>query len=481
MYPKENERMKICRQEKRAGKVTGENESPCPVIRGRSLTMPVKKQQIFGNHGYGLNSISLISILIGIVMMIVAIPPACAGEQYMAGAPDLTAYLAGTNEFSPGQEVVIPVIVENSGTNQFKFVKMELVSRDDLPNTAKFLTVTLEPGDSPFIIKSDPQMLGDLRASSTATGMFTVRIPDDTTAGTYTIPVKLNYTYLYDAEQFGVDTVKNYYRTKEEVKEITVRVKPDVRVGIVTSQFRDLNAGTEGSITLTVKNTGHEDGRKAILIIARNDGSPVIPTQPNAYIGDFPAGSTATAVFRATVSGSAEAQTYPLDVFVKYEDRNGDTLSSDIETIGVPVNGKIAFAIVSEPETMSPGEKKTVTVLYKNTGDATARHAQARVSMVDPFTSNDDTAYLGDIAPGETRSASFLITAERSATLKNYGLDSEIRYRDGFDNQIISDPVKLPLQVEEEGGILKNPVLLLIIAIIVIGAGYAIYRKRAGQ
>jgi hypothetical protein len=308
-----------------------------------------------------------------------------------------------------------------------------------------------------------------------------VRIPAGTPAGLYTVPVKLNYTYLYDAEQFGTDTVRNYYRTKEEIIDIPIRVKPDVRVGVLSSQFRDLNAGTEGSITLTVRNTGREDGKKAILTIARNDGSPVIPTQPNAYIGDFPAGSTATAVFRATVSGSAEAQTYPLDVFVKYENRDGDTTASDIETIGIPVNGKIAFAIISEPETISPGQKKTVTVLYKNTGDATARHAQARVSMVDPFTSNDDTAYLGDITPGETRSASFLITADRSATLKNYGLDSEIRYRDGFDNQIISDPVKLPVKIQEEGGILKNPVLLLVIGIIVIGAGYAIYRKRAGQ
>src|SRR5512136_2440443 len=142
--------------------------------------------------GQGISLVRFV-ILTSIAFLIIVTAPASAGEQYMAGAPDLTAYLAGTNEFSPGQEVVFPVVIENSGTNQFKFVKMELVSRDDLPNTAKFLTVALEPGDSPFIIKSDPQMLGDLRASGTATGRFTVRIPDNTAAGMYSIPVKLNY------------------------------------------------------------------------------------------------------------------------------------------------------------------------------------------------------------------------------------------------------------------------------------------------
>jgi hypothetical protein len=421
-------------------------------------------------------------ILISIAALLIAVSPASAGEQYMSGSPELSAYLGGTNEYSPGQEVQIAVVVENSGLNQFKFVNTGLVSRDDLPNTAKFLTVTLDAGDSPFIIKSDPQMLGDLKASSTATGKFTVRIPADTPAGVYNLPVKLNYTYLQTAEQYGVDTVQNFYKSKEETFEFPVRVKPDVRISIVSTKFRDLNAGTEGSITLDVKNIGHEDGKKAILTLARNDGSPVVPTEGSAYIGDFPAGGTATAVFRASVSGSAESQTYPLDVFVKYENSDGDSISSDVETIGVPVGDKIKFVIVSDSETVSPGQKKTLRVQYKNNGGATAYQAQARVSMVDPFSSNDDTAYLGDVAPGETKEASFLVSVDKTATLKKYGIDSEIRYNDAFDNQVISDPIKLGITVTEDSGLvaglLKNPIMLAVLAAIIIGAGYVIYRKR---
>ena len=375
-------------------------------------TMKISTLRNSGNYRLSTergNSLLWPVILISIAALLIAVSPASAGEQYMSGSPELSAYLGGTNEYSPGQEVQIAVVVENSGLNQFKFVNTGLVTRDDLPNTAKFLTVTLDAGDSPFIIKSDPQMLGDLKASSTATGKFTVRIPADTPAGVYNLPVKLNYTYLQTAEQYGVDTVQNFYKSKEETFEFPVRVKPDVRISIVSSTFRDLNAGTEGSITLDVKNIGHEDGKKAILTLARNDGSPVVPTEGSAYIGDFPAGGTATAVFRASVSGSAEAQTYPLDVYVKYENSDGDSISSDIETIGVPVGEKIRFVIVSDSETVIPGQKKTIRVQYRNTGGATAYQAQARVSMVDPFSSNDDTAYLGDVAPGETKEAAFLV------------------------------------------------------------------------
>ncbi len=271
----------------------------------------------------------------------------------------------------------------------------------------------------------------------------------------------------------------------EETFNVPVKIKPDVRIRVVSADINGPNAGNEGSIRIEVKNIGHEDARNAILTIVRNDGSPVVPSQGNAYIGNFPSGGTATAIFKAKVTDTAEAQTYPPDVYVKYENREGDTVSSDIETIGVAVGKKTDFVIVSDPQTIIPGQKKVITVRYKNTGSATAYQAQARVSMVDPFTSNDDSAYLGDIAPGETKEASFLVSADKAATLKKYGIDSEIRYRDTFDNQIISDPIKLGLTVGEDtgfvAGLLKNPLLLAVIALVILGVGYIMYRKRTPE
>jgi hypothetical protein len=275
------------------------------------------------------------------------------------------------------------------------------------------------------------------------------------------------------------------FKTVDEVFQIPVKIKPDVRINVISADIQHMNAGAEGSIHLVVKNIGHEDARKAIITIVRNDGSPVVPTEGSAYIGDFPSGGSATAIFKASVTNSAEAQTYPLDVYVKYENTDGDTVSSDIETIGVPVGGKIEFDIVSEPETLTPGQKKVITVRYRNTGGATAYQAQARVSMVDPFTSNDDSAFLGDVAPGETREASFLVTVAGTATPKQYGIDSEIRYRDAFDNQIISDPIKLSLNVDKGTslveGLLKSPLALAVIAVVILGIGYALYRRNKSR
>jgi hypothetical protein len=408
--------------------------------------------------------------------------PVRAGEQYMAGSPELSAMISGTNELSPGKEVQLAVMIQNTGVNQFKFVKTGIVDRDDLPNTAKFLTVTLGSGSTPLIIKSDPQMVGDLKASGTATASFTVRVPSDTPAGSYNLPVQLNYSYLYTADQYGYDTIGYSYKSINETIQIPVTIKPDVRIKVVSSDIRALNAGTEGYVTLNVQNVGHENAKKAIVIIARNDASPVIPTEGSAYIGDFPVNGTAKCVFKTSVDSGAEAQTYPLDVYVKYEDHNGDTVTSDIETIGVPVGGKIDFEIISESQTMTPGQKKVITARFKNTGGATAYQAQARVSMVDPFTSNDDSAFLGDIAPGETKEASFLVSVDKAATVKQYGLDSEVRYRDALDNTVISDPMKLNITVAADKGILaqlaENPAAIIAIVVVVAGIGYLLYRRK---
>ncbi len=137
--------------------------------------------------------------------------------------------------------------------------------------------------------------------------------------------------------------------------------------------------------------------------------------------------------------------------------------------------------MVSPPASVAAGEKQVLEVVYRNTGAAAVAAAQARLSAVDPFTSSDDTAYLGDMKPGEEKTARFEVAADKSATAKVYGLDSEVRYRDALDNSQISDTMKVPVTVTESGGmgaLLTSPIVLAVIAVLVIGGGYYLYRRR---
>ena len=166
---------------------------------------------------------------------------------------------------------------------------------------------------------------------------------------------------------------------------------------------------------------------------------------------------------------------------IVYQNNEGDFVTSRSDTVGVPVGGKTDFSIVSPPASMNSGNKKVITVEYKNIGDTTVSSAQARISAVDPFTSNDDIAYIGDLKPGESRTVSFVMSVDRAATIKEYGLDSEIRYRDQLDNTYISDTLKVKVNVTAPAGataILSNPIYLSIIAAVIIGAVYLLYHFR---
>ncbi len=116
-----------------------------------------------------------------------------------------------------------------------------------------------------------------------------------------------------------------------------------------------------------------------------------------------------------------------------------------------------------------------IEVTYRNTGETTAYSAQARVSVVDPFTSNDDSAYLGDIAPGQTAVARYEVGVSSDAVAKDYALDSEVRYRDSLDNSQISDTVKIPVTVVKpttQDGLMDNLAIIIAGIVVIVAAGY---------
>jgi len=414
-----------------------------------------------------------------LLLALLAVPGSAAGAKYLYGNPELSATIAGTNEFAPGAETGLTVIISNSGLNTHK-IAIPSLPPDDLPNTAKLVTVALKNNDAPFTVKTDPQFLSDIMGGAALPATFNVKVADSATPGTYTLPLEVTYTYLQDAEDY--DGLLRYnYQKKTETLPLTVRVTPALRVEVLNVQTRSLNVGTEGYVSMTLKNIGHDAADKAVAKVARNGASPLIPTDSNAYIGTFAPGETVDVTFKVAVADSAEPQSYPLDLVVAYEDYEGKSTASRPVTIGLPVGGKIDFDVASPTVTLHPGGKSILEVVYRNAGAAKVYSAQARISAVDPFTSSDDTAYLGDLAPGETATARFEVSIDADATLKNYGIDSEIRYRDDLDNSKISDTMKVQVALEKkEGTLFTNPVFLAVIAVVIIGAGYYIfaYRKK---
>lgn len=420
-----------------------------------------------------------IPILVLLLALLAVAPGSAQGVKYLYGSPDLSASIAGTNEFAPGDETPVTVIISNSGLNTVK-IAVPSMPPDDQPNTAKLATVALKSGDAPFTVKTDPQFVSDIRGGSSVIATFNVKVADSAKPGTYTLPLEVTYTYMETMDDY-TDVLRYNYIKKTVTLPLEVRVTPDLRVEVLDVRTESLNVGTEGYVYMTIKNVGHDIGENAIVKIARSGTSPLIPTDGSAYIGTFEPGETVDVKFKVSVANTAEEQSYPLDVAVTYENYEGETVTSKAVTVGLPVGGKIDFEVVSPPTTLYLGQTSVLEVVYKNVGAAPVNSAQARISAVDPFTSSDDTAYLGDLAPGETATARFEVNVDTDATEKEYGIDSEIRYRDALDNSKISDTIKVEVVLERrQGAFFTNPIFIIVVLAVIIGAGYYIfvYRKK---
>jgi len=143
----------------------------------------------------------------------------------------------------------------------------------------------------------------------------------------------------------------------------------------------------------------------------------------------------------------------------------------------IMVNPQADFEMAGSQGSLNAGEKKApIQVTYKNIGDEPVTDAVARLSIFKPFSSTDDQAYIGDLAPGQEKTVVFRIDADSDATPKEYGINSEIKYTDVNGDSVISESMKVPVTVNPPSRSLLLPALA--VAAVVAAAGGLVYRKK---
>ncbi|MCL7415010.1 MAG: hypothetical protein M8349_02970 [ANME-2 cluster archaeon] len=146
-------------------------------------------------------------------------------------------------------------------------------------------------------------------------------------------------------------------------------------------------------------------------------------------------------------------------------------------TIPVVVKHEADFEVVDISGEMVAGEESLLCITYKNVGELPVNGATVRISASDPFSTTDDQAFLGSLAPGASALAKFNLKVDDSATPKMYGINSEIKYEDVDGQDRISDNIKI--QVETLPKVptlekLKNMLWVGVLVVIVVGTGLAV-------
>jgi hypothetical protein len=234
------------------------------------------------------------------------------------------------------------------------------------------------------------------------------------------------------------------------------------------------------------------------------------PQQAGSIKGDR--GKRKTVRFNIEIDENAPAGTYPLilatsymyqknaqvDQNTVYVDGNDseqiqevnfwyDTLNQT-QVLYISVNKLADFEITNVSSDLRAGEDdRVLSITYRNTGEETATDAVARISVTDPFSSTDDQAYLGTLAPGESVTGIFVLDTDSGAAIKSYGIDTEIRFTDSTGKSRISESMTATATIapliptsEKVKPYILPAVLLILLVLVATGVRYYL-RNFAGK
>ena len=251
-----------------------------------------------------------------------------------------------------------------------------------------------------------------------------------------------------------------------------------VNKGAIYGFKYDTSVGTDkGDHFLSLKELEYETRRTTAVGIDAEliSGTPFIEVEPDNSIqsmeslfpGEIPEHPL---TFTITISNKAPAGVYLLQLPVSYlyqsqvrmttnnVVRLGLTGTDHIthyasanKTLLIPIYVKASprFEVTDVSGNLVIGEKQTIDVTYKNTGEITAGDATVRMVVMRPLSIEQSVVRLGSMAPGESQTASFNIVSGSSAVIKNYGIDSEIKYYDEQDEVTLSDNLKVSVPLRE--------------------------------
>ncbi|MDY0387598.1 MAG: hypothetical protein RBT65_10825 [Methanolobus sp.] len=308
-----------------------------------------------------------------------------------------------------------------------------------------------------------------------------------------------NYYTVYGGPDVSASLVgdNEFYRGDEFTLNINLMNK-----GVVTGFKSETDASSDLEQKIQQTEMGYEAQRTtAIGIVAT-----LVSEDPYIRVKSGPqeAGTLASgeqvknpARFNIEVSKNAPAGEYTLPLQLLYGYQENVQISGDDETdlgitnmevglwyafgqqtqnISVIVKDKADFEVVNVTGELEAGSEGLLHVVYKNTGEEAVKDATVRISAADPFSTTDDQAFLGSIAPGETAEAVFKLKVDESAVSKNYAINSEIKYEDTNGHIRISDTVKIQTETLPAGSsgsaitkYIGIVVVLLIFVAVLIG------------
>lgn len=412
-------------------------------------------------------------------------PCLAAGYLYLdtGTQPTLSAHAEGDTRYYPGDTFAMTVILTNKGRDKAMQVEPLLSPTAYDPSTALGVIVRPMVGDAPVTLKSLPSVAGDIGSWDQVPVTILGTVHQNATPGVFTIPLDVTYNYVYAIPMVGSDftTIEVLYYQKQQTIQIPIRIMSEVRPLVLHEQSENVVPDTQGYLVLDIMNAGYSTGEDVSFSIVPSNNVTFQMVDSNVFLKKFAPGNVTTLKARIAVKDHTGAGSYPALLEGHYRDSDGVLRSTKSVPVGITVSKGAVFEAITDDLTIIPGRTETITVSYRNTGDTPAYNAQARLignQILEPKT---DTATLGLVRPGETKTAQFIVSAKSAIAGKQYIIDTDVKYWDQLDAPVLSDNMSFGIAVKQPSGlgaITSNPVILIIFAGALVIIIYGTWKLR---
>lgn len=323
---------------------------------------------------------------------------------------------------------------------------------------------------------------GSRSSGSSSTGLFVPTLePGETT----TLSTQVGAGSETEPGEYPVNTVVSYENQNgvtmtSDTLTTGISVNPERSFAlrnVSTENFRvDEN---EARINATVVNTGPGDAKNVAVLLGQT--ATVTPTNGESAVGDLAVGESEPVSFTVSIPASAQPGTNSFPFSVEYENADGDVRTTETPirqslTIGSERN---PFTITNVSTGVSPGGGDSVTVSIRYNGDQQVSATNAKLFVSDPISTSDDGAYLATMHPGETKTATFTVSAGSGALTKEYAASIEVRYDDTDGDTKYTDGLSIGIPVSPSSGGLPVPLPVIVVVVLVVAGGaYILYRRR---
>jgi hypothetical protein len=430
-------------------------------------------------------------ILLGLALLVSVVGITTPVLAAVKGKPNLKVTVVGSQELMVGQVGTFQIMIQNIGTfsgdvedpaDQVMALGY-LITAPGITlvppcTTAVGVTANLTSGSSSIEVVSGSASIGTLSRgmSTTQPITFQLYINKDVQPGSYKLDLKLEYQYLSDVDWLnpgGGASPQFDFHWGNRVQQVRISITVvGTYFSAVVTQTEGVRAGATGIITVDIQNNGASEAYDVTAEIV--PGTSISPIGPASFLGDVSGNSSVTTQFKVTVSKEAIAKNSSVGILIKYKD-DRDVPRQSLLTVGVMVEDKLNFEFqtIQVDGRLTPGSERVITIPIVNAGDYEAKDAVAKINIVNPFatapfSTTDDTAYIGTLQPGESGSAKFRISVDADAVPKPYILEVEVQYWDSLGNSYTSDTMRATVTVQQPSGLSTTTIIIISVAVVAV-------------